>query len=152
MLRCYREGICSEESAHYEWCSVFWVQCYPNLPGSKEIAEQENHSTPPHRITHTPQRHQEEKMHKVTYCMLQGNHGGKEVVPGSSHWFGFLSSHLRAEPKKGTQHEFSLAENFSEPIGLKQFHHGIPEHEKAELCTNIVMWEVRARHLLFGKI
>lgn len=63
--------------------------------------------------------------------MLEGNHGGKEVVPGSSHWFGFLNSQRRAEPKKGTQREPSLAENFSEPIGLKQFHHGIPEHEKA---------------------
>ena len=39
----------------------------------------------------------------------------------------------RDEPKKRAQHELSLAENFSKPIGLKRFHHGIPEQEKAQL-------------------
>lgn len=52
--------------------------------------------------------------------MLQGNHGGK----GSCARIfcidlAFFNSQWRAEPKKGTQHEPSLAENFSEPIGLK---------------------------------
>lgn len=125
---------CQEEREN----SRAWESQYPPIPRP--------------RITHTPQETREENIHKVQYCMLQGNHGGKEVVPGSSHWFGFPHSQPRDEPKKGTQHELSLAENFSKPIGLKQFHHGIPEHEKAQLSINIVKWGVRVRHLFLGEI
>lgn len=64
----------------------------------------------------------------------------------------FLALNWELSQRKALSMSFHWLKNFSEPIGLKQFHHGIPEHEKAERCTNIVIWEVRARHLLFGKI